>query len=879
MSRKNEELLDRAITEVRSDAPDAEVVRRAADRVWQRLAAHVAAAPAGDVESISGCDDYRALIPAYLAGELIPARRLLLEDHSRECVGCRRALVVARTGRAAAAAAPPPAVHRPLGRRLWLPIAAAVLVAVGLAGWFATDGMFAGQVAYVDDVQGTLLAVGTHAAGGVAPMAAGSAIAAGEQVRTGKGSRAVVRLDDGSRVELNERTQISVRERRAGTTITVDRGAIIVEAADQKARHKHLYVATDEALVSVTGTIFAVDHGVKGSRVSVVEGEVHVRRGGSETILHPGQQVTSRASLATVPVADEVSWSENVDKYLALLRELTELRQEIARRVAPAETRYASELAPLVPAASVAYVALPNISSSLADSWQVFRDRLATSPQLAEWWSSHAGSGGAAEIDDAVGRLRDFGGYLGDEVVVALTLDATGSAQGVVTLARVDRPDSFRAYLEQELARRTADGGTAPFVLVSDPASATASDDHLLMWVTDGLMVASNSPELLGEVAAARGAGGSGFTATPLGEAVQRAYADGTQWLMAAELARLMGAGGTDDAELTASGLGDVQRLLVERWDEGERAVMSAELTFAHPRSGIASWLAAPAPMGALDFISSDAHVAAAFVVKNPAQMVDDLLALDGADADLASMEGELGLSLREDLAAPLGGEVAFAIDGPVLPEPAWKAVVEVYDPARLQHTVEVAVARLADAARADGATPPQLSAETVGGRTYYRLVSAHGVEVNYLYVDGYLLAAPSRALLDRTLEVRAAGATLTGSAKFRDLLPRDARTDFSAVFYQDVGPLLAPLAGGFSRLEGGSLTDSQRQALADLAADAEPSVAYAYGESDRILFAGTGPGGPFGLGFGTLSGFGGLAALDQVLDQAAAEQGPGGQS
>ena len=51
-----------------------------------------------------------------------------------------------------------------------------------------------------------------------------------------------------------------------------------------------------------------------------------------------------------------------------------------------------------------------------------------------------------------------------------------------------------------------------------------------------------------------------------------------------------------------------------------------AVLTFARERRGIASWLATPAPMGALDFVSADAHLAAAFVIKDPVLMVEDIL-------------------------------------------------------------------------------------------------------------------------------------------------------------------------------------------------------------------------------------------------------------
>jgi hypothetical protein len=107
MSRKNHEMLDRTADQVRTAQPDPEEIRRAADRVWARLATEGAAAPAttartaAPIESIAGCDDYQSLIPALLAGELPAPRRLLLEDHTRECVPCRRAQIAARPGRPA----------------------------------------------------------------------------------------------------------------------------------------------------------------------------------------------------------------------------------------------------------------------------------------------------------------------------------------------------------------------------------------------------------------------------------------------------------------------------------------------------------------------------------------------------------------------------------------------------------------------------------------------------------------------------------------------------------------------------------------------------------------------------------------------------------
>jgi hypothetical protein len=876
-------LVDRAVAAVHQDSPDAEAVRLAADRVWQRLSAEAAestaeaVAAADEVGSIRGCDDYQALIPAYMAGELAPARRLLLEDHSRECVSCRRALIAARSAGTAAAA--PARPHRTtVPQRHWLRFAAAavLLLAVLGAGYLAWDGWLGGgPVATVAAVDGGLLAVDSDRAA-MARLAGGAVLYAGEPVRTAKGSSAVVELNDGSRVELDERTQIRVRERRSGSTVYVDRGAIIIEAAPQP-RRRHLYVQTDEARVEVTGTIFAVQHGVKGSRVSVVEGEVRVHQGRELTVLHPGQQVTTRASLGLVPVEEDVAWSRNVDRYLVLLSELSTLRQEIARRVAPAELRYASALSALAPADTLIYAAVPNLSGTLAESFEVFQERLAASPALAGWWAEQ-GPEHQADIEDAIARLRDFGSYLGSEVAIALPAkaDQPGEPGAPVIFAEVERPDAFRAFLEQELARLSAEHGELDgLVLVGDLAElpAAGDGDRLFAWLGDGLLVASPEPDRLRAAVNAAGAGG-GFAGSELGAAVAAAYADGTQWLLAVDLASIFAAEAATDTELAASGLTDLEQLVVERWDEGERAVMTADLSFGAERRGVASWLAAPAPMGSLDFVSADASVAAAFVVKEPTALLDDVLAMAGEDDEgFAELEAELGLSVRDDLAAPLGGEVAFAVDGPFLPEPSWKVILEVYDPATLQHTLETAVAEADRKMREEGGEGLFLASEEAGGRTYHRIGKAGtGGQASYVFVDGYLVAAPSRALLERTLAQRDAGSTLASSAKFRNLLPLDGRADFSAVFFQHLGPLLSPLSGTLTRLGSGSLTPEQQQALQHLAAESQPTLAYAYAEAERITVAGTGPGGPLGLGMNALTGAGGLASLGHALSVAAEE-------
>ncbi|HEX5079276.1 MAG TPA: DUF3352 domain-containing protein, partial [Geminicoccaceae bacterium] len=225
--------------------------------------------------------------------------------------------------------------------------------------------------------------------------------------------------------------------------------------------------------------------------------------------------------------------------------------------------------------------------------------------------------------------------------------------------------------------------------------------------------------------------------------------------------------------------------------------------------------------------------------------------------AEIEAHQAEIGLDFKRDLAEPLGGEFAFAVDGPMLPSPSWKLIVEVYDADRLQSAIERVLERVNVEAVKNGKQPGTLVAETSGSRPGWALtLPGSGLTVHYVYADGYLVAAPSRALVDRALQNRASGYSIAGAPQFTALLPQGGQPNFSAVVFQNLGPALAPV---MSLLGGtGALSADQKQALEALAADAPPSLAYAYGEEDRIIAATRGSG-IMGLNFGSLMGLGAI--------------------
>ena len=843
--------LQDAIAAVRDDEPKAAVAESAAARVWDKLAPHAAANVAA-IEAIRGCGDVRALLPAHRRQELAAARALLVEDHLRECAACRAAfrepdgprLAVLPWRPATSEARPEPRRHGQLA------VAASVLLVAGVVGWAAKERFFGvppGSRATVQSVSGSLQRLDR---GQAAPLAPGAEIGEGEVVRTARGSRAVLRLRDGSSVEMSERAELAVRARGRDTTIQLERGSLIVEAA--KRRTGHLRVASNDCTVSVTGTLFAVNRGIKGSRVSVLEGEVRVARAGQEHVLTPGDQWTTSEAMATVELDDEIAWSADKDRHLALLTEWKALRQKWSAVETPG-VRYESRLVAALPERTVAVASLPNYGASLAQAHSLFQERLQESPVLRDWWRQvDPARHGAPSLASVIEHVRNVSSFLGDEIVLALA--ETDRDVLPLLVAEVAKP-GLREHLEELLAASGQPNAALGIAGESGTLGASARKPDLFVLLRPGLVAVGPDEKALLALDARREGAGAGLDQTPFGQRILETFPNGVGILFAADLERItakVAATEGRDAQgrqaLERTGLDGMRYLIVERKVVADEALTQAVVAFAGSRRGIASWLAAPAPMGALDFVSPHAQAAAAFVTKSPALVYDDFMALvssgsAGTPSELAQLESKLDVRLRDGLAATLGGEFALALDGPLLPTPAWKLVIEVYDPGRLQASIERLVEAASDEAAREGHPRLRLESEQVDGETYHSIVGVSPLELHYAFARGYLVAAPSRALVMKALRTFESGDTLGRSASFRTLFPPDRDAHVSGLVYQNFGPAVTSLLGapGAAQLTGG-----QKSSLEALARDAKPTLLSFYGEEDGIRVAGVG--GAFGI-------------------------------
>ena len=832
----SDQKFDRLLSEIRNEQVDEQVIARASERVWSSIAS----TPTADLSmhTLRSCQDFQALIPGYLDKNLPEARRLLFEDHVHQCVACRHRVEQARSGELQPVWQIAKTAPRGFPVWRWAMGASSVLV-VAVASLALVNGLFPGQHAVrgaVQNVDGSLYAVSDEQ---VRVISAGHQIRNGDEIRTAKGSNAVVRLLDGSLVEMDERSDLSVSRGWKGTTIRLDGGHIIVQAAKQ--RTGRLYVATDDCLVSVKGTIFSVKHGTKGSRVAVIEGVVRVSYGEQAIDLHAGDEQTSSASVSKVPIKDEITWSRNSAKYLALLGDFAVLQKQFEAIPGPG-LRYSSDLLPYVPDHTAVYAAIPNLASTLAEASQLFRDRLQQSPALRSWWKEQQ-HGKGPKLEQVIDQLKTFSSYLGDEIVFAV--DKGGSTYSApVVLAKV-RQAGLEAFLRSEMKRLNTDRTQAALQIVRDPWAVSPSQGRpFLVYVNNDVLVASpDVAELQRAATRMQRSSPSHFVETPLYQQVLRSYQQGAGWLVCADMEQIVAHNVPDGSNnQLPPGIGDVRYLMMERREVGGKTDNRAALTFTSERRGVASWLAAPASMGALEFISPDASMVNAVVIKNPRNIMEELFQIMGSSepkfpSELSEFEAKTGLSVLDDITAPLGGEVTIAFDGPVLPTPRWKAVFEVYDPATLQATV----AKLVDSFNREANQPDgslQLAKQQVGSQTYYTIrdQTHANFEVDYTYVDSYLIVGPDIATLSRAILNRQAGNTLTHSPTFRALLPSDGYTNFSAIFYHNIGPVVGPLVEQIKAV--GTLTAQQQQSIATLQANTAPGLIYVYGEPERIVVA-----------------------------------------
>jgi hypothetical protein len=739
----SEDRLERALQEMREENVDSSTLEGARARSWEKLTNAGGASHGMPFTRSGACAEFRQDFPAYLANELGDSRRTLVEDHLSRCPGCR-ARIADMKGERRVVAMPVRSSSRWVQ---WgaLAAAAALLLPVLYLGRDALDAMMgpSGPRATVVSADGGLYRLPVGA------LEAGAAIGERELVRTGPGAHAVLRLADGSTVDVNERTELFVTAAWSGQAIHLQRGDVIVKAAKQ--RRGSLRVLTRDSIASVKGTVFAVSAGIGGSVVSVLEGSVAVNQPGREVVLSPGQQAASIPALAS-SVAEAVAWSPEADSYLELLTSLVKIERELANF--PAELRTNSALLPYLPAGAVVYGAVPNPGLTIGLALSLAEEQAAQNAAFGAWWNSETGQ----LLRQMTDRIQSVNPLLGDEIVLCASV-AAGEPVPIV-IARVQ--PGRRAELVSALE-----------------GLFTAAGEAVSYSVTDDLMVVSGSPSQLAWALAHLGQGAG----SPFGAAIAERYRRGVGWLMAMDAPPLVTMASGDDAPpIELAGMIGMKYIFLEQRAPAGAVENEVTLAFQGARTGMGSWLADSGSGGAAEYLPADALVAGYVSTREPLQLFEEFTAHltrsePGFEQDLASMDEKLGAGFIQNLTAALGTEAALAVTGFSINGPTWVMTTVANNPA----TIDSSLQKLVEVFNAELGPDEQdkrivLSQESANGRTWSTIrPGGLPLGITWTYDGGYMVAGSDRAVAERAIATRNGGSQLVWSPEFLAQLPSSA--------------------------------------------------------------------------------------------------------
>jgi hypothetical protein len=728
----SEDRLEKALLAMKSENVSPEELNAAGARVWEKL----------ESPGMPLCSEFQSEFREYLDERLADSRRLLLEDHLGRCPACRAKLAEIK-GEINVVAMPPRHVSRWPKWGAWAAAAAVILVMLYI-GRDGIDGLLAprGPRATVASLQGTLHLVPEGM------LKTGAPIWENAVIRTGPGARAVLKLHDGSLVDVNERTELSLHGAWSGQTIRLQRGDVIVRAAKQ--HHGHLRVETRDSIASVKGTIFAVSAGFSGSLVSVVEGSVAVRQSDAEVLLTPGEQAASNPAL-TSSVQEAVAWSPDAQTYLAVLASLVQIHKQIAELPAPL-LRTHSTLLEHIPADMVVYGAVPNLSGTIDQAVALAEQQSVENPAFNQWWNAGPGQ----ELKKLIGRVQTVVPLLGDEIVYGICASGSPTVRTIpVFMAEVRQ--GKQSELETTLNSLAAGSTESPAYKIGDTLMIASNSAANLDWLLDHT----------GQEAG-----------TPFAQEIAAHYQDGAAWLLGIDMESLLARSGVSTNQSVIAPR-QVKRLFLEQRnfqgvEENELAV-----SFNGPRTGIASILASTGSGGAAEYLSSDAIAAIYASTREPQQLFDELVAQLSRfspifQTQLAEAETKLGISFSNDLAHALGTESALAVEGLGATGPAWMMAVLVNDSATFDATIKKLANTINSALASEGKTEQlMISQEVIDGRTWTTMkLAQHPFGITWTYDRGYLVAAADRGIAARAIATRAGGSSLPWSTAFQQQLP-----------------------------------------------------------------------------------------------------------
>jgi len=539
----------------------------------------------------------------------------------------------------------------------------------------------------------------------------------------------------------------------------------------------------------------------------------------------------------------DLAWLQDALKNPDLMAAVGHLQERLVKELQYPAPRTQSRILARLPESTLVYGALPNYGQAAHQAVQIFEEEVRGSAPLRDFLQKNKLEATQSKIEDGLQKFYECSEYLGDEFVITGGLN--GKEPRGVLIAEVKKP-GLRAVLEK--IDQDYNGKSSEHVRIFDPQQLEAATDHAgqepVVLLRPDLIIIGLDVATLRDFNTQLEKGGAGFASNPLGKRLAQAYRSGTNTVMGADLQKLIGLVPQSPPQtrmmLEKTGFADVKYVVMENRLSKEQSANVSELAFNGPRHGVASWIAAPAPMEGLDFVSPKAAVAGDLMLKSPAQIFDDIVEIagPGAFATLPQMEAQFNVNLKQDLLAKLSGEVAFQMEMPPMPAQAptsgtapsaapeggaFRLILGASDTAGLQQTFKRLLTEV----------PVQSGERQQDGITIYTLTipaaNGPGQEFNYFFLDGYLVIASNRATADEALRSHRSGDSLAKSGKLRESLAKGQPANASAIFYQNAGPWLQAMLRQVPPEIAALIPKSTREI------DTKANVVYAYADETTL--------------------------------------------
>jgi hypothetical protein len=538
----------------------------------------------------------------------------------------------------------------------------------------------------------------------------------------------------------------------------------------------------------------------------------------------PNKQQSGTAQMAT---NGKTPWARDLEKYPGLQDELTKLAMKIRDGVQFPKPRTESRLLALMPENTVGYAALPNYGGTLEQALAIFRQGVQESALLRDWWEHGESTKDGEKILDHIEKFKQFEDYLGDEVVLSAALEGKDTA--VVFLAETKKP-GLKKFLERLIAEDSAKSFAGVRVVGPEDLSGlkAKTPQDMFLLIRDSYFVGASNPVALRKCDLQLQAQAHSFVVTNFAKRVAEEYANDVTILAAADLHAILQETSPElksSDTFQQSGFADMQYLVWDRKNVNGKPVSQMELSFTGPRHGAAAWIGSPTSLGSLDFVSPDAAFVGTLVLADPGRVLEsaEQLARTAHSRTFEALPGfeqMLGVSLKDDVLARLGGEITLEVENVPPAKPKWTTYLSVNNAELLQNTLSKLI----------GATHVQSSQTEENGVVYSTVVvpgQKEPTEIAYAFVGGYLLIGSSKEALAQSVRLRENGKGLGKSAALLAAVPAGQGLRASGFVYENPTQL--------TRLHMLQAFPGVAQSLGSASQQNTPVVMWLYGEDSAI--------------------------------------------